>query len=98
MPPIVECIHNQRYVYLFHSNDHEPPHVHVRRRGEWDIRVKFLNCTVEFLDYNFAVPSCRKVAKDPLARSIQLEILSDILPVKDKLFNEWCKKVNRGYL
>jgi hypothetical protein len=26
----------------FYSNDHEPPHFHAKRRGEWEVRVKFL--------------------------------------------------------
>ncbi|MBU6175559.1 MAG: DUF4160 domain-containing protein [Planctomycetes bacterium] len=26
----------------FWSNDHEPPHFHVKRRGEWEIKVHFL--------------------------------------------------------
>jgi hypothetical protein len=26
----------------FYSNDHEPPHFHAKRNGEWEMRVKFL--------------------------------------------------------
>ena len=26
----------------FYSNDHEPPHFHARRKGEWEYRVYFL--------------------------------------------------------
>jgi Domain of unknown function (DUF4160) len=26
----------------FYSNDHEPPHFHAKRKGEWEVRVKFL--------------------------------------------------------
>ena len=26
----------------FWSNDHEPPHFHVKRRGEWEVKVFFL--------------------------------------------------------
>jgi hypothetical protein len=26
----------------FWSNDHEPPHFHVKRRGEWEVKVSFL--------------------------------------------------------
>ena len=32
--PGVEC--------WFYSNDHRPPHFHARRRGEWSVRVFFL--------------------------------------------------------
>lgn len=26
----------------FYSNDHEPPHFHAKRAGEWELRVYFL--------------------------------------------------------
>ena len=26
----------------FWSNDHEPPHFHAKRRGEWEVKVHFL--------------------------------------------------------
>jgi hypothetical protein len=26
----------------FWPNDHEPPHFHAKRKGEWELRVKFL--------------------------------------------------------
>ncbi len=26
----------------FWSNDHEPPHFHAKRRGEWEVRVSFM--------------------------------------------------------
>jgi len=26
----------------FWSNDHEPPHFHVKKTGEWEIKVSFL--------------------------------------------------------
>jgi Domain of unknown function (DUF4160) len=26
----------------FWSNDHEPPHFHAKRRGEWEVKVFFL--------------------------------------------------------
>ena len=98
MPPIVDCINNPKYIYRFYSNDHEPPHVHVKRTGEWEIRVKFLKCTEDFLDYNFAIPSNRKVSKHPLLSKVEKEILKDILPAKEKLYEEWRLKVNRGQL
>ncbi len=26
----------------FWSNDHEPPHFHAKRKGEWEVAVRFL--------------------------------------------------------
>lgn len=89
MAPKVECIKKQsKYSYLFYSNDHEPPHVHVRRKGEWEVKVKFLTCKEDFLDYDGSKPK-----KITLKSSIVQEILNDILPVREQLYTEWCKKV-----
>jgi hypothetical protein len=89
MAPKVDCIDGEgRFCYLFYSNDHEPPHVHVRRRGEWEIRVKFLTCKKSFLDYEMVIPK-----KDALKSADKKEILDSILPVKDQLYREWYEKV-----
>jgi hypothetical protein len=94
MSPVVQCIKNQvRFRYFFHSNDHEPPHVHVIRSGEWEIKVMFLTCDKASLDYKFVIPSNRSKKKKPLSSSEQEEILSAILPRRDQLYDEWCKKV-----
>jgi len=29
---------------LFYSNDHRPPHIHVLKRGAWEIRVESVMC------------------------------------------------------
>ena len=47
----------------FNSSDHLPPHVHARRRGEWEIRVYFLLCTDDELAFD-----CKWAKKDPSAK------------------------------
>jgi hypothetical protein len=34
----------------FYSNDHEPPHFHAKRAGEWEARVWFLLEQAEMID------------------------------------------------
>ena len=34
----------------FHSGDHEPPHFHAKRKGEWEVRVYFLRSPSEMID------------------------------------------------
>ena len=34
----------------FYSNDHEPPHFHAKRAGQWEIRVHFLLPREEMLE------------------------------------------------
>ncbi|XZE19826.1 DUF4160 domain-containing protein [Pirellulaceae bacterium SH449] len=40
----------------FYSNDHEPPHFHVKRRGEWEVKVHFLLAPEEMIDAVFGQP------------------------------------------
>lgn len=36
---------------LFYSDDHEPVHFHVIKKGEWEIKVLFRLCTADHLEY-----------------------------------------------
>lgn len=38
----VECIALPGLEMWFNSSDHEPPHFHAERPGEWEVRVFFL--------------------------------------------------------
>jgi hypothetical protein len=48
----VECIGVQGLRFWFNSNDHLPPHFHVTKSGEWEIRVYFLRCARENLSFD----------------------------------------------
>ena len=50
----------------FNSHDHGPPHFHVRRPGEWEIRVYFLDCTEEVLVFD------QKWGREPRNANIKL--------------------------
>lgn len=45
----------------FYSNDHEPPHFHAKRAGEWEVKVHFLNDVTEMIEFKWknATPSSR---------------------------------------
>lgn len=38
----------------FWSNDHEPPHFHAKRRGEWEVKVSFLLDRSEMIEVVWA--------------------------------------------
>lgn len=38
----------------FWSNDHEPPHFHAKRRGEWEVKVNFLLPEAEMVELVWA--------------------------------------------
>ena len=71
----------------FNSSDHLPPHIHVKRNGEWEIRVFFLLCTRSHLEYN------RKWGrKDPPAAT-KAAILEAVSAHRAELLREWEQKV-----
>src|ERR1700677_2081189 len=39
--PKVACFAIPGLTCWFWSNDHEPPHFHVKRDGEWELKIKF---------------------------------------------------------
>ena len=73
----------------FNSSDHLPEHLHVKRRGAWEIRVYFLLCTEGRLEFD-----C-KWGKSPSA-SIKTKILKAVLEHRAALLIEWEKKVCRS--
>lgn len=48
----------------FWSNDHEPPHFHAVRRGEWEVKVHFLLEPAAMIETVWA-------EKDPLRKSLK---------------------------
>lgn len=37
----IDCFQIPGLYCWFWSNDHDPPHFHVKRNGEWEIKVNF---------------------------------------------------------
>ena len=35
----------------FYSDDHEPPHFHAKREGEWEVKVRFLQPRASMFEY-----------------------------------------------
>jgi len=38
----IDCFEIDNLECWFWSNDHNPPHFHVKREGEWEMKVNFL--------------------------------------------------------
>ncbi len=70
----------------FNSSDHLPAHIHVGRRSAWEIRVYFLLCTEEGLEFDL------KWGKGPPA-PIKAMILEAVLEHRAALLMEWERKV-----
>jgi hypothetical protein len=80
----------------WNSEDHRPPHFHVKHQEEkWQIRVKFLQCTPNHLEYEFKIPRSRK---DPIAKKDRDAILGQMKTRNNsmkhrQLYKEWNNKV-----
>jgi len=82
----VECIRVAGLSLWFNSNDHLPPHFHVNKIGEWEIRIYFLGCSDGFLDFDI------KWGDGPTSK-VQKELLMTVLAERTALFMEWERKV-----
>jgi len=69
------------------SSDHLPPHIHAGRRGQWEIRVFFLECTDNSLVFEI-----KWGRKGPSAVD-RATILKAALQHRVALLEEWEEKV-----
>ncbi len=69
----------------FWSNDHEPPHFHVKRRGEWEVKVTFMLAPSEMIEVLGSVkPSQRQLkALTELAVAYRLELLEQWQQIRE---------------
>ena len=87
----VDCIKLAGLELWFNSLNHGPPHFHVRKPGEWEVRVFFLSCTDK--DLNFEVKFQFK--KSALSGKEKTLILREVLTHRDALLQEWEQKVSQ---
>jgi hypothetical protein len=84
----VDCVVIEGLRVWFNSNDHLPPHIHVTKTGDWEIRIYFLRCNRGHLDFD------RKWGKGPSRKLLEL-ILALVLEKRTVLLEEWELKVCR---
>lgn len=82
----VSCLQLAGLDCWFNSSDHLPPHYHVGKRGEWEIRIYVRTTTASDLDYDV------KWGKAPAARVLR-EIRDLTVEKRVELLEEWEKKV-----
>lgn len=80
----------QGLTIFFNPNDHHPPHFHVKKKGAWEIRIRFLTCTEDYLDFEYKFP---KNPKKGLSSQEEQELLSCVLKNRTFLLEEWEAKV-----
>jgi hypothetical protein len=85
--PQVECIVFDGLEARLYSSDHEPPHFHLKRRGEWELRVYFLENERAMFETVWA----KKVPAVSVLRGIAKEVSAR----RHALLLEWTQKVNK---
>jgi hypothetical protein len=70
----------------FWSNDHDPPHFHVKRDGEWEIRVRFAEEESRMFELVWG--------RAPKAKVLR-EIATNVVAHRARLLAEWEANVNR---
>ena len=83
----VEAFELEGLKLWINSSDHLPPHFHVSRRGQWEMRVFFLECSENNLVFEIKWSRKGPSAADRAA------ILGPVLEHRVALMQEWEQKV-----
>ncbi len=79
---------------FFHTLDHCPPHVHVLKSGEWEIRIDLDRTSkANGLIYNVKFPKRLPKGYSPLTSKERKELLEHVIKHKAALLKQWQEKV-----
>ncbi len=84
--PKVACFEIVGLTCWFWSNDHDPPHFHVKRQGEWELKVNFVEGGARMFELQWGDAPKAKVLRE-IARLVEEN--------RVQLLAEWEAKVNR---
>jgi hypothetical protein len=84
--PKVESFEIVGLVCWFWSNDHDPPHFHAKKEGEWEIKVKFAEGEKEMFQQEWG--------DSPSGRLLR-ELKKAVKKNRKALLAEWEAKVNK---
>ena len=71
----------------FWSEDHEPPHFHAKRTGEWEVKVHFMRTPKEMIEFVWA-------EKRPAGRALK-ELTQLAEKHRVELLEQW-EKIHRN--
>lgn len=85
--PRVVCFQVPGITCWFWSNDHNPPHFHAKKAGEWEIRVRFLEDASQMFELIWGDEPSAKMLRS-IAKAVEVN--------RPELLAEWEVGVNRG--
>ena len=68
----------------FWSNDHEPPHFHAKRSGQWEYKVSFLESEAGMFDLVWS-----KTQKATISRQDKRALTDMVTTHRQALYQEW---------
>jgi len=83
----VKCIRFKGIKLWFFSNDHNPPHFHAKKRGEWEYRVNFLEAENAMLEI--------KWGEKEMPKAFRKILVGTVAKYRAPLLMEWEAKVCR---
>jgi hypothetical protein len=86
----LNCFEIEGVQLWFYSKDHEPPHFPVKRKGEWEYRVNFLQAVDEMLEL---IWTAKKAQMSRADRKLLAKMVDEH---RFELLREWEEKVNRN--
>ena len=86
----VEAFSLEGFQILLYSNDHLPPHFHVKKTGEWEIRVEIRETTENMLAFSVKWPS----DFDGPSSNTRKALRTSVVEHREELLEEWEEKVN----
>lgn len=79
----------------FYSNDHLPPHFHLEKDGEWEVKVRFLfDHEDDIFEIVYGKGPNKKQRTQILKAIRQKSENKDEPSVREKLLKEWEQKVS----
>ncbi|MGV8083751.1 MAG: DUF4160 domain-containing protein [Coriobacteriia bacterium] len=81
----VEAFSLGALIMWFFSEDHAPPHFHVKKAGEWEIKISILETTEDVLSFEI------KWGSGPNGR-LQAQLAKRVVDNRDALYKEWSRK------
>lgn len=70
----------------FWSNDHDPPHFHAKKEGEWEIKVKFSESEYEMFELEWGSMPGGKILR---------QLKTAVKKHRETLLAEWEAKVQQ---
>ncbi len=73
----------------FYSNDHDPPHFHAKKDGEWEVRVFFLEGRDSILQEKW------KWNRTAMRNDLRRDLIRLATEYRQELLKEW-EKIHAG--